>query len=90
MKDDFTTNSHYLIYTFLLRKVGRMYFLNLGVKESSCDHVSNFAAILGKNRRNKQCIKLRREQYCAHEKNRKTTTNQTQRSKETKTKNGVI
>ena len=32
MKDDFTTNSHYLIYTFLFRKVGRMYFLNLGVK----------------------------------------------------------
>ena len=30
MKDDFTTNSHYLIYTFLFRKVGRMYFLNLG------------------------------------------------------------
>ena len=29
MKDDFTTNSHYLIYTFLFRKVGRMYFLNL-------------------------------------------------------------
>ena len=32
MKDDFTTNSHYLIYTFLFRKVGRMYFVNLGVK----------------------------------------------------------
>ena len=32
MKDDFTANSHYLIYTFLFRKVGRMYFLNLGVK----------------------------------------------------------
>ena len=28
MTDDFTTNSHYLIYTFLFRKVGRMYFLN--------------------------------------------------------------
>ena len=27
------TNSHYLTYTFLFRKVGRMYFLNLGVKE---------------------------------------------------------
>ena len=26
------TNSHYLTYTFLFRKVGRMYFLNLGVK----------------------------------------------------------
>ena len=25
MKDDYTTNSHYLIYTFLLKKVGRMY-----------------------------------------------------------------
>ena len=32
MKDDYTTNSHYLTYTFLFRKVGRMYFLNLGVK----------------------------------------------------------
>ena len=27
-----TTNSHYLTYTFLFRKVGRMYVLNLGVK----------------------------------------------------------
>ena len=32
MKDDYTTSSHYLTYTFLFRKVGRMYFLNLGVK----------------------------------------------------------
>ena len=32
MKDDYTVSSHYLSYTFLLRKVGRMYFLNLGVK----------------------------------------------------------
>ena len=32
MKDDYTTNSHYLTNTFLFRKVGRMYFLNLGVK----------------------------------------------------------
>ena len=32
MKGDFTTNSHYLVYTFLFRKVGRMHFLNLGVK----------------------------------------------------------
>ena len=32
MKDDYNTNSHYLTYTFLFRKVGRMYFLNLGVK----------------------------------------------------------
>ena len=32
MKDDCTTNSHYLTYTFLFRKVVRMYFLNLGVK----------------------------------------------------------
>ena len=32
MKDDCTTNSHYLMYTFLFRKVGRMHFLNLGVK----------------------------------------------------------
>ena len=32
MKDDFTTNSHSLAHAFLFRKVGRMYFLNLGVK----------------------------------------------------------
>ena len=31
MCDDYNTNSHYLTYTFLFRKVGRMYFLNLGV-----------------------------------------------------------
>ena len=32
MKDDYTTNSHYLIYTFSVQKVGRMYFSNLGVE----------------------------------------------------------
>ena len=32
MKDDYNTNSHYLTYTFLFKKVGRMYFSNLGVK----------------------------------------------------------
>ena len=32
MKDDYNTNSHYLTYTFIFRKVGRMYFLNLGMK----------------------------------------------------------
>ena len=32
MKDDYTTNSHYLTHTFLFRKVGRRNFLNLGVK----------------------------------------------------------
>ena len=32
MKDDYTTNSHYITYTFIFRKVGRMYFFNLGVK----------------------------------------------------------
>ena len=32
MKDDYTTNSHYLTYTLLFRKVGRMYFLNLEVE----------------------------------------------------------
>ena len=32
MRDDNTTNSHYLTPTFLLRELGRMYFLNLGVK----------------------------------------------------------
>ena len=32
MKDDYATNSHYVTYTFLFKKVGRMWFLNLGVK----------------------------------------------------------
>ena len=32
MKDDYTTNSHYLTYTFNFKRFGRMYFLNLGVK----------------------------------------------------------
>ena len=32
MRDDYTTNSHYLTYTFLFRKVGRMYILNVEVK----------------------------------------------------------
>ena len=35
MKDDYNTNSYYLNYTFLFRKVGRMYFLNLGGKDFS-------------------------------------------------------
>ena len=32
MKDDYTTNSHYLTYTFLFRKVERTYSFNLWVK----------------------------------------------------------
>ena len=32
MKDDYTTNSHYLAHMFLIYKFGRMYFFNLGVK----------------------------------------------------------
>ena len=37
MKDDYTTNSHYpLTYTFISWKVGRVYFLNLGVKGLNC------------------------------------------------------
>ena len=32
MKDDYTTNSNYLTYIFSLWRVGRMCFLNLGVK----------------------------------------------------------
>ena len=32
MKDDYTTNPHYLTYTFSLYKVGRMYFVSSGVK----------------------------------------------------------
>ena len=35
MKDDYTTNSQYITYTFSFRKVGRMYFLSLGVKGSN-------------------------------------------------------
>ena len=29
---DYTANSYYVIYKFLFNKVGRMYFLSLGVK----------------------------------------------------------
>ena len=36
MKDDYTTNSHYLTHTFLFRKVMKMYFLNLGTKGLIC------------------------------------------------------
>ena len=32
MRDDYTTNSHYLTYTFLFEKVERVYFLNVEVK----------------------------------------------------------
>ena len=39
MKDDYTTNSHYLTYIFLFRKVGRMYFFNLGVKGQKWDRI---------------------------------------------------
>ena len=52
MKDDFTTKSHYLIYTFLFRKVGRMYFLNLGVKGSTLS-LSSSKSILSQPFRSK-------------------------------------
>ena len=32
MKDDYTTNSRYITYTFSLLEVGRMHVLSLGVK----------------------------------------------------------
>ena len=32
LPDDYTTNFHYITYTFLFWRFGRMYFLNLGVK----------------------------------------------------------
>ena len=32
MKDDYTTNSHYLIYTFLFKLVGRMYLLSTSLR----------------------------------------------------------
>ena len=31
MTDDYTANSHYFTYTYLVRKVWRMYFFNLEV-----------------------------------------------------------
>ena len=49
MKDDYSTNSNYVTYTFSLQKVGRMYFMNLEAKgsmdgiirhHSSCTHPS--------------------------------------------------
>ena len=42
MKDDYTTNSHYLTYTFLSKGDGRMYFLSLGVKGSSASYTLLF------------------------------------------------
>ena len=45
MKDDYNTNSHYLTYTFLFRKVVRMYFLNLGVKGLKRKCISEVARI---------------------------------------------
>ena len=32
MKDDYSTNSHYLTYTLFYRRLGELFFLNLGVK----------------------------------------------------------
>ena len=32
MKDDYTTNTHYLAYTFLFKRLGECTLLNLGVK----------------------------------------------------------
>ena len=32
LKDEYTTNSHYCTYAFLFKRLGEMYFLNLGVK----------------------------------------------------------
>ena len=32
MKDDYTTNSQYLAYTFVLKSLGEFTYLNLGVK----------------------------------------------------------
>ena len=48
MKDDYNTNSHYLTYTFIFRKVGIMYFLNLGVNglTISLPRVNNFKFLL--------------------------------------------
>ena len=36
LKDDSCTSSHYLTYTFHFKKVGRMYFLSLGLKGFKC------------------------------------------------------
>ena len=48
MKDDYTTNSRYLTHTSPLQKVGRMYFLNLGVKGliiNFCQHIDAIAQL---------------------------------------------
>ena len=61
MKDDYTTNSHSLTHTFIFRKVGRMFLLNVGVKglkkvtrsseahltsiNTSCQNVSAFVIL---------------------------------------------
>ena len=42
MKDDYANSSHYLTYKFLLKRLRRMYFMNLGVKG-----LKHFTTLLG-------------------------------------------
>ena len=44
MKDDCTTNSHYLMHTFVFENVGRMHFLNLGVKGLNNNYYGSWMA----------------------------------------------
>ena len=46
MKDDYTTNSHYLTYIFNFKRFGRMYFLNLGMKGLKVASFTNFGCFL--------------------------------------------
>ena len=47
MKDDYATNSHYLTYTFLFERCGRMYFLSLGVKGLKVSEPGQFSCQTG-------------------------------------------
>ena len=41
MEDDYTSNSHYITSTFPFQKVGRVYLLNLVVKELATQVLSS-------------------------------------------------
>ena len=56
MKDDYTTNSHYLSQTLLLGKVGRMYSLNLGVNGLTCRCILYFCTYLVRANQNAVCL----------------------------------
>ena len=59
IKNDYTTNSHYLTYTFLYQKVGRMYFFE---QRRSPNTLRTFSVVLvmqGTRARNIWCFLLR-------------------------------